>query len=210
MIELLVFDCDGTLLQTVDAKTRAFEQVGSLISPEAGAALAAWHRANGGVNRTEKFAWLYRNFLGREITPEETRKLCDLFEDCGLSNIHASEPVPGVLKALEAWQGKIPMRVASGAPQKELEQLLRAKGLHRYFDAIHGYPPGKREQLRTAIRGAGASAYTTVMTGDSQSDLDAAMFLDARFYGIGEGMRSCGQPWHYDFSNFNAWLGGLL
>lgn len=210
MIELIVFDCDGTLLQSLDVKDRAFEYTGSLISPEAGQALLAWHRANGGVNREEKFAWLYKNFVGRQISEEESRKLSDLFDEYCASSLRKVSPVPGAMSVLKKWHGRIPMCVASAAPQKGLEQLMKLKGLDVYLQRMYGYPPGKTELLRRAISESGAASLATVMVGDSMKDMEAAETLGAMFYGIGDTVKGCGAPWHSDLTQFNAWLAKQL
>ena len=210
MIGLIGLVCDGRLVQTHEAKDKAFEYIGTLVDPEAGQALLAWHRANGGVNRAEKFEWLYRNFMGRPITAEECSKLSELFDAHCASSLRKAAPTPGALSVLKKWYGKIPMCVASAAPQSGIEQLLRAKGMDAYMRKIYGYPPGKTELLRKAIADSGAASLATVMVGDSMRDQQAAETLGTLFYGIGETMKSCGAPWHPDLTQFNAWLSDRL
>ena len=70
-LSLIVFDCDGVILESVDAKTKAFAQVAEPLGAEARDRLVLYHTLHGGVSRREKFAWLYREVFHREITHEE-------------------------------------------------------------------------------------------------------------------------------------------
>ncbi len=205
-LELLIFDCDGTLLRTADVKVRAFAHIGSLYSREASETMAEWQRKQGGVNRSEKFARMFREVLGREITPEESKNLSKEFYGFCIDELRKAPLMPGVTDVLEAWKGKIPIYVASGAPQAELEELLENNGLTGYFTGIYGSPPAKAELLRRIIKESGASSFYTVMVGDSQADLDAAQTVDARFYGVGENFEGTGLPRHEDLTRLNAWL----
>ena len=60
-LSLIVFDCDGVILESVDAKTKAFGQVAEPLGAEARDRLLLYHTLHGGVSRREKFAWLYRS-----------------------------------------------------------------------------------------------------------------------------------------------------
>lgn len=206
LVEALVFDCDGTLLNTGDVKTRAFRQIGNLYSPEAGTAMAAWHRANGGVTRMEKFAWMFREVLGRDMGEEEGRDLAGKFRDFCIDELKNSPPVQGAPEVLAHWHGRIPMYVASATPQTELEEILDGNGMSRFFSGIFGYPPGKTGLLKKAVAVSGAASMSTLMIGDSPRDLEAALTVGAMFYGVGPDMEHCGTPWHQDLTAFNAWL----
>ncbi len=205
-LALLIFDCDGVILESVDCKSRAFERIGQDYGLDAGEALLQYHLAHGGVNRVEKFDWFFREVLGREITPEEMNDLKRKFVDYALDEIRASAPVPGVLDVLERWKGRVPMYVASGAPHDELNEILTQKGLASYFTGIYGAPPGKTELLRTILRETGLPASETLMIGDSDTDRYAAEAVNACFYGRGEGFKHSPWPWHHDLTKLNDFL----
>ena len=85
-LSLIVFDCDGVILESVDAKTKAFGQVAEPLGAEARDRLLLYHTLHGGVSRREKFAWLYREVFHREITPEEMEDCCARFVSYALDN----------------------------------------------------------------------------------------------------------------------------
>ena len=151
-LSLIVFDCDGVILESVDAKTKAFGQVAEPLGAEARDRLLLYHTLHGGVSRREKFAWLYREVFHREITPEEMEDCCARFVSYALDNVLNAPLVPGVMDVLERWHGRVPMYVCSGTPQEELQSVLEQRGLARYFTGICGTPPAKAELLKGIVR----------------------------------------------------------
>lgn len=205
-LELIVFDCDGVILESVDAKTRAFGRVGQEFGQEAADRLVMFHTMHGGISRSEKFAWLFREVLGRDITPEENAVLCGRFASYCLDEVCRSVLVPGVRQVLEDWKGRVPMYVASGTPHEELGEVLTRTGLAGYFDGLYGFPPGKTDLLETIVSKTGASPSATVMVGDSITDQRAAEAVHTLFYGRGEFFRHSGYPWHEDLTQLSAYL----
>ena len=49
-LSLIVFDCDGVILESVDAKTKAFGQVAEPLGAEARDRLLLYHTLPGGVS----------------------------------------------------------------------------------------------------------------------------------------------------------------
>lgn len=203
---LLVFDCDGVILESVDAKTLAFAQTAERYGPEARDRLALFHHLNGGVSRQEKFAWLFREVLGREITPEEMTELCAAFVRHALDNVLNAPLVPGILDTLERWKGRVPMYVCSGTPTGELRTILEKRKLAGYFAGIYGTPPAKAERLAMIVREAGADPAETVMVGDAGTDMRAAEQVGALFYGRGKDFAGSGHAWGEDLTGLAAWL----
>lgn len=206
-LELLAFDCDGTLIDSRDIKGEAFRSIGTrLFGCEAGDALAAYHHMTGGTNRALKFAWLFSQYADRTPNQEELRALSEEFYERCFAVLKTAPLVQGAMETLERWHGVLPMRVVSGAPQDEMRELLDARGLSRFFVDIHGYPPTKDDLLRQVITLSGATGATTLMIGDGEADRQAAERSGAFFYGVGSGWNGRGVPWCENLMGFNAWL----
>lgn len=188
-LSLIVFDCDGVILESVDAKTKAFGQVAEPLGAEARDRLLLYHTLHGGVSRREKFAWLYREVFHREITPEEMEDCCARFVSYALDNVLNAPLVPGVMDVLERWHGRVPMYVCSGTPQEELQSVLEQRGLARYFTGICGTPPAKAELLKGIVRKERIDPADAVMVGDATTDSDAAEAAETLFYGRGPSSR---------------------
>lgn len=205
-LSLVIFDCDGVILESVDAKTHAFARVASRFGQEASDRLVAYHRANGGVSRIKKFEWLFAEVLHRELSAETLDTLVTDFAQFSLDEVLHCAEVPGVRSVLERWKGRVPLYVASGAPQAELHDVLRERGLDGYFDGIFGSPPGKADLLRAILKSTGVPSCDAIMIGDSSTDLYAAEAVHTRFYGRGEYFRHSGYPWHDDLTQLNGYL----
>jgi HAD superfamily hydrolase (TIGR01549 family) len=206
---LLVFDCDGVILESVDVKTKAFKRIGDDFGPELSDRLVMYHQMHGGVSRFKKFAWLYQEALGRPTTPEEDEALNKRFTRYALDEVMRCPLVPGAQKVLDRWKGVVPMYVASGAPRDELEFILRERGLDGYFDGIRGYPPGKSALLQSIVQRAGTDPSQTVMVGDASTDMLAAEAVGTLFYGRGKFFAGSGYPWHDDLTRLNEYLESL-
>ena len=209
-LSLIVFDCDGVLLESVDIKSHAFARIGAEFGQEASDRLVAHHLMYGGVSRFKKFEWLYQEVLGRSISPEEQDALNEKFTKYAYEGVLHCQLVPGAQEVLDRWTSRVPMYVASGAPQDELRQVLELRGLSPRFDGIYGSPPGKSALLRSIVEKTGVNPADAIMIGDASTDQYAAEAAKTRFYGRGEYFRHSGYPWHKDLTRLNEYLEELF
>ena len=205
-ISLIVFDCDGVILDSVDVKTRVFGQIVEEHGSEAVARMTEYHLAHGGVSRFRKFEWFYDEVLGREITKQEIQVLSRKFTKLVFEGVVSSPMMPGIMETLESLHGKLPMYVASGTPQDELLEVLHARNLPRFFRGVYGTPPEKSELLRRIIEKEGVAPIETLMVGDSMTDLEAAQFCGAKFFGIGAEFVETPWPFGQDCTAFAQWV----
>lgn len=208
-LDSIVFDCDGVILESMDIKTKAFRRIGGEISEEAADALAAYHRMHGGVSRFRKFEWLFATYKGRAVTDQEKEALNGRFREIALEEVANCPLVPGAQEVLDRWHGRVPMYVASGAPEEELRMILQRRGLSGYFAEICGSPEVKTRILRAIVQRAGVNPQHVVMIGDASTDQHAAETVGTRFYGRGEYFRHSGHPWHDDLTQLNEYLEAL-
>lgn len=204
-LSLVVFDCDGVLLENLDVKTGAFRRVGEVYGPEMADRLVLYHRMHGGVSRYKKFEWMLGE-LGKEADDEELSALNDIFVTAAHEEMQRCPMVPGAKETLDAWHGRVPLYVASGAPEHELRMILEKRGLARYFKGIYGSPTVKTLLLRAIVEHSGVYPCDAVMVGDSRIDLCAAEAVGTRFFGRGEYFKYSGHPWHEDLTKLNAYL----
>ncbi len=184
-IRVVVLDCDGVIIESVDVKTRAFAACFAEYGPEARAYMVDYHLRHGGISRYEKFRHFFSHWLKREITGEEMGRLSEMFTRNTLEEVLKAPLVPGALEFLEAFQHRLPLYVASGAPQDELRIILEHKGLAKYFKEIYGSPTTKPEILRLILAQEEVLPGEILMVGDSSTDLLAAEAVGARFVGPG-------------------------
>lgn len=205
-LDAIVFDCDGVILESADLKSQAFFKIGEEFGPEIQKLFYEYHLEHTGVSRYEKFAWLYRAHLGREISPEESARLGAFFEQYCAEAVAKAPFVPGFQNVLNDIAGHLPLFVASGTPQGELRRILHERGLSSSFKAILGTPPAKSELLKRILTENSFNPGGVVMVGDGETDLQAALDNGTLFYGRGEIFKERGLPWSDDLEGFRFFL----
>jgi beta-phosphoglucomutase-like phosphatase (HAD superfamily) len=185
-LALVILDCDGVILESVDAKTRAFAQLYRPHGPDIERLAVEHHLRHGGVSRYEKFRYISRQYLGRELPADEEVRLGERFAGLCLEEVLASPLVPGALAFIQAARQRVPVYVASGAPHEELAHILQTRGLAGLFTGIFGSPPGKAELVRRILAQEGVLPRAAVLIGDSGTDEAAAVETGVRFWGRGE------------------------
>jgi len=125
----LIFDCDGTLADTMPAHYEAWMTVLArydlAMSEERFYALGGWP--------TKRVAELLVGESGRPVDVERIAHEKETLFEQSLHLVRAIEPV-AVVVASE--QGKLPMAVATGATQAICQRILRQIGLSDAFDTI--------------------------------------------------------------------------
>ncbi len=176
----VVFDFDGVIIESTEIKTRAFlELFGDY--PEHLEAIRHHHLEHLGQSRFEKFAWIYRELLGRPLSSGESERLGAEYSALVLDAALACPMTAGAREALEAMRGKMPAFVASATPQQELEQILTGRNLATYFERVWGAPTPKTEAIQQVLADLGLVASELLMVGDGITDYRAAEATGVRF-----------------------------
>ncbi|SFL38663.1 HAD family hydrolase [Methylorubrum salsuginis] len=184
---VVVFDCDGVLLDSNDLKTALFREVLAShgFPPAEIEAFSAFQSTNFGLSRYRLFqAALDGRFGAIRPVPIETL-LADFGRRC--KNGYLTQPeTPGLEAALvRARQGGRTLYVVSGSDEAELCDVLGARGLAGHFSAIYGSPATKADNLariRAHRRASGGSDGERILfVGDAFADLQAARESEADF-----------------------------
>lgn len=181
-LRAIIFDCDGVLLESVDAKTEAYR---SLFAEHRRhlAAILEYHHDNGGVSRYDKIRHIYRHILHQPLSEQGLMELCARFTTLSFEGVLAAPLVQGVHEFLRVYHDRLHLFVASGTPQEELETLLKLRGLRPYFCDVFGSPSSKREILGQILGFWGLTPGAVVMVGDAPTDLQASEAWGIRFIG---------------------------
>lgn len=177
----VVFDCDGVLLESVEIKNNAFRQLFA-DHPQQLDAIERHHQQHLGISRYEKFRWIYHELLECELDAAESAELGRRFEEIVGRAMQECPEVPGTAIALaELTRLGIPLFVASGTPQGELEAILEARSWGHHFAEIHGSPRKKPEILNSIARLLETPPGQLLFVGDGESDHQAALETGVRF-----------------------------
>jgi len=178
----IVLDFDGTVLESVDTKTRAFRTLFA-DRPELVDRIVALHLRHGGRSRFEKFGMIYDDILREPRPADGFAALARRFEALVRDEVVACPFVPGADAFLDFWSSRLPLVLVSGTPDEELKSIVGDRRLTAHFDEIHGSPPGKDEILRGLLARRRWSASDVLVVGDALSDWEAAQAVGAHFIG---------------------------
>ncbi len=170
MQQALIFDCDGTLMDSL------------------GNALASFHYAleqMGEPRSTPEITRYFRLAADRillNLLADETRaqRAYQIYKDHQASLAPGTRIFPGVASLLDRLQqAAIPMGIVTGRHRQDLEILLKPHDLLRYFSVIVtdnelSEPKPSPEGLLKALKAFGIPAAVAFYIGDSCSDMQAA------------------------------------
>lgn len=131
----IIFDCDGVLLDSEPLHFAALKKTlgtdGETLTEELYKERLLALDDKGSI---QKF---YQD-RGRELTPEELSELAQkktqIFQE--LVQSEGLLPFPAVPELIMAMSQRYPLAIASGSRRHELETLLEAAGIRRYFEVI--------------------------------------------------------------------------
>ena len=182
MLKAIVFDLDGTLLESADIKTDAFAEL-FCEYPQQRAAILHYHEVNAGISRYVKFRVIYRDILKKPLSLIEEQRLGDAFRDLVLGKMETCPLVPGTVEFLENVTAHSRCFIVSGSPEGELREVVVKRGIEKYFEGVYGSPATKPEILRRIRDRHGLDPLQMLYIGDALSDLQAAQAEGVPFLG---------------------------
>ncbi|WP_449063878.1 HAD family hydrolase [Planomonospora algeriensis] len=125
----LIFDCDGTLVDTAAANETAWRAALETWQVELD---PAWYHARTGLSGDRLLAELEAE-TGAEL---DHRLVSAAAADAYRWLVDTVAPHPQVVAVAEAHRGRVPMAVASGGSRGRVRETLRATGLLPLFDSV--------------------------------------------------------------------------
>ncbi len=173
MFKTIILDFDGVVIESVDIKTRAFQEMFK-DDPEISKSFMAYHFKNCGKSRFDKFEWLYRNVLKKPLPETEKTRLGERFSQLVFQEVVNCPYVEGAVDLLKELHNIYPIYLASITPQEELRAIIEKRGLNEYFKGVIG-TTGKKKQLIDQILKAEKNAPSEVVfVGDTMEDYTAS------------------------------------
>ena len=126
----LIFDCDGTLADTMPAHFRAW----SVVMAAAGIPFPEARFYQLGGMPTSKIIPLMCEEAGLPVP--DVAALTVAKEAAFLEVIDAVQPLAPVLAVAEAYRGRLPLAVASGGYRRVVSRTLAVIGVGGWFDAV--------------------------------------------------------------------------
>ncbi|MEO1543551.1 MAG: phosphoglycolate phosphatase [Pseudomonadota bacterium] len=190
----IVFDLDGTLVDTAPDLIRATDHVLALkgkppVDPEFARPWISFGAMRMITEATQK--------AGLNLPDDEHAVLHQEFLNHYVENIsHASRPFPGAVTLIERLQNDgAKLAICTNKRESLSRKLLSELGLLDWFDAIVGrdtlsvHKPHPRH-LTEAIEQAGGTTQRAVMVGDSDTDVKTARAANVPVVGVTFGYTS--------------------
>ena len=171
--ELIFWDFDGVIKESVSVKTDAFVELFRPYGKDVCNKVRQHHIENGGMSRFDKIP-LYLEWSNVTPTRERVDNICTKFSKIVKNKVINSAWVPGVEEFLCNNKGKYIFIIVSATPQGELEDICKSLKLEEFFSKFYGSPTTKSSSIRMSMHDYGVSPEVCLMIGDAQADIDAA------------------------------------
>lgn len=169
----LIFDCDGTLADTMPAHYLAWT---GMLSRYRIPFTEARFYALGGVP-TSKIIHILAEECG--VAVEDVERMTHEKEMGFLEHLHAVKPVEAVVRIASSYRGRLPIAVASGGYRDTITKTLHRIGIQDWFDALVTAEDTTRHKpepdvFLEAARRMGVNATECVVFEDTDIGLEAA------------------------------------
>ena len=171
--DVVFWDFDGTIKDSVDVKSNAFEKLFLPYGVESAKRVRLHHEENGGLSRFKKIP-LYLEWVGEEVTEQKVEQFCDRFSELAFQGVIDS---PWVVEAheylLQNYQKQYFVLVTA-TPQEEIELIVDRLNIAYLFKEIYGAPHSKADMVAAVMQRLKMKREQALMIGDAETDMRAA------------------------------------
>jgi phosphoglycolate phosphatase-like HAD superfamily hydrolase len=171
--ELVCWDFDGVIKDSVHVKTEAFYELFLKFGKEIARRVKDHHEQNGGMSRYEKIP-IYLGFANQKTDRTSVNKVSEDFSKIVVSKVINSPWVDQSKKYLDKYFAIQNFVIITATPKNEIDYILRSLKVDHYFKSIYGSPIKKGVALKRCLDAYNIPRCSTVMVGDSSADLEAA------------------------------------
>jgi len=183
--DALIFDCDGTLVDSAPAHLNSIRQalapLGLTMSPE-------WYAPRHGLDPDGLLDAYEADFKVESLAREA---LWERNNTAFQASIPLIQEITVVADVARQWHGRVPMAVASNGVKENVEATLQSTGLLQLFDTIVTAPEVPRgkpapDVYLEAARRMNVSPAHCIVFEDSNEGLEAARRAGMKTYDIRE------------------------
>ena len=199
----VVFDFDGTLVDSTAIKWRAFDRCFAQF-PERQAEIQAYCRGHHHTPRWEKFRHVYEQILELPYTSAIAARLLALFEEETSERVIAAREIPGAAQFVATVAAQRMAGLLSSTPHATLLHLVERRGWRPWFTFIQGAPVHKARWLAQCKATHAPARQELVFFGDAPEDAHAAEEAGCLFVAVGAALHGVAPHWLADFTELCA------
>jgi len=182
MIKTIILDFDGVVVESLGIKTQAFRDLFSDYPQHIGD-IMSYHLSHNSISRYIKFEYIVTHILGETYDEKRRKELGARFSELVRQKVIECPYVAGAEEFLRYFSSKVPLYVASATRHEELEAIIKARGIDRYFKEIYGTPWEKHEVVQKVMLKEKVNPDAVAYIGDSREDYKAAQEAGVLFVG---------------------------
>ena len=180
MIRCVVFDFDGTLVQSNQIKRSAFLEVAEGF-PGGRAVMERILRDSEGRDRY----WVFGQFADAMPGSLVAAELAASYTGICRERIAQAPEVDGASASLERLRSDgMRLFLSSATPRGPLLEVVGLRRMDGYFEAIHGAPESKLANLQSIRSRVGCGPQEMAVVGDGESDCSSAHGLGCHFVAV--------------------------
>tara|TARA_B100000795_G_scaffold266513_1_gene249809 strand:+ start:5861 stop:6505 length:645 start_codon:yes stop_codon:yes gene_type:complete len=182
--KILIFDFDGVILDSVNIKTLAFQEIFKEHSKIIVKKITHHHEVNGGMSRSNKIKYYYKYFIKKRLTKKNEEKIIKKFKLIIFKKILKCKYIVGSYLFIKKNKN-YDCYISSGTPQNELREICKIRGISKYFKKIYGSPQKKEDHIKQIFKKHKQNKRDFIFLGDSITDKDAAKKCNIPFIQVG-------------------------
>ena len=186
-IKVIVFDFDGTLIDSNQLKYDAFFELFPSDDSHKKIVVEVLHKY-----LEESRYVIIREILKRIDNKRANEKdldykvqeLADKYNNIVVGGVRHCKEIPGAEKVLDYLSKKYKLYLSSTTPEENLKVIVKQRGWDSYFQDISGYPKRKSDTLIAIIDREGLATDEVLVVGDGESDRIASEIAGCGFLHI--------------------------